>query len=119
MEITVTLKCPDIIQAVGELTKLFGQKVEHTKEQVSADSKKPDVEAVTTETKQEDNVSQKYSQRAISLAGARLIQKDPAKIQAVHELLEKYGVKATKDLPEDSVDAFAEDLLGLGAEIDA
>lgn len=53
----------------------------------------------------------------VSRAGADLIAANPACLQTLNRLLQKYGAISVTDLPADQIGAFATELRGLGAKI--
>ena len=58
-----------------------------------------------------------YTLAQISMAGAMLVQAQPAKRDELMALLQRYGTNAVANLKPEQLGAFATDLRGMGAKI--
>lgn len=140
MDITVTIKCPDLVAAATQLTKMLAG--------YTAAPKTPSTQGASMKADELDagHLSPKEMQKAavtpsappaapvvpttpvapvapaitaeqVAKAGAELIAANPSVLGALNELLKKYGVAYAQQLKGDQIPAFAADMRSLGAKI--
>lgn len=130
LEITVTINCPDLVQAATLLGAALLSKVEQIPHDTDLNTLKPGTyvqdpapaPAPTPEAQKPVTVTVPVSAPAYTLpqiatAGAQLMSKDPSLQQPLLELLGSYGCKTVSELKPDQLGAFAADLRKMGAQI--
>ena len=143
LEITVTINCPDLVQAATLLGAALLSKVEQIPHDTDLNTLKPGTyvqdpapaPAPTPEAQKPVTVTvpvsvsgsshavtvpvsaPAYTLPQIATAGAQLMSKDPSLQQPLLELLGSYGCKTVSELKPDQLGAFAADLRKMGAQI--
>ena len=133
LEITVTINCPDLVQAATLLGAALMSKVEQIPHDADLNTLKPGtyvqepapapeapkpVVVMPTPVAPTVPVSAPaYTLPQIATAGAQLMSKDPSLQQPLLELLGSYGCKTVSELKLDQLGAFAADLRKMGAQI--
>jgi hypothetical protein len=129
MRITAEFESLAEFQAFLEQKGIEPPKAAVAKENTAPETaKEPDAEAEPETTKEPDAEAEPpaaeppeepstISLDKIQKAGAQLLSKDKGKKAAVRELFKAYGIKSLQDLIPSQYNAFAEDLIGLGATL--
>lgn len=138
LEITVTINCPDLVQAATLLGAALMSRVEQIPHDVNLNTLKPGTyvqePAPAPEAPKPAAVmptpvapapaaptvpvsAPAYTLPQIATAGAQLMSKDPSLQQPLLELLGSYGCKTVSELKPDQLGAFAADLRKMGAQI--
>lgn len=136
LEITVTINCPDLVQAATLLGAALMSRVEQIPHDVDLNTLKPGtyVQDPAPEAPKPAAVmpapvapapaaptvpvsAPAYTLPQIATAGAQLMSKDPSLQQPLLELLGSYGCKTVSELKPDQLGAFAADLRKMGAQI--
>ena len=139
LEITVTINCPDLVQAATLLGAALMSKAEPIPHDADLNALKPGTyvqePAPAPEVPKPVTVTvpvsvsgsshavtvpvsaPAYTLPQIATAGAQLMSKDPSLQQPLLELLGSYGCKTVSELKPDQLGAFAADLRKMGAQI--
>lgn len=140
MDITVTIKCPDLVDAATQLSKLFAGHTSASEtssthwtcmkaDELGTDGPSPkemEKSAVTppvppvapvVPTTPATPAATTITAEQVAKAGAELITANPSILGALNELLKKYGVAYAQQLKGDQIPAFATDMRSLGAKI--
>ena len=117
MRITAEFESLAEFQAFLEQKGIEPPKAAVAKENTAPETaKEPDAEAEPPAAEPPEEPST-ISLDKIQKAGAQLLSKDKGKKAAVRELFKAYGIKSLQDLIPSQYNAFAEDLIGLGATL--
>ena len=143
MDITVTIKCPDLVAAATQLSMMLAGHTAAPKtlstQGTSMKADEPDTDHPSPKEMQKVAVTPSDLSTApavpvvpttpvtpaapaitaeqVAKAGAELITTNPQILGALNELLKKYGVAYAQQLKGDQIPAFAADMRSLGAKI--
>lgn len=114
-ELNITIHIPELGELAAALRLRSGG--EQTAAQMTEPSAPPAPAPVGQAQPAPTAEPPKYTQSAISLAGAALIREDPAAMPKVQALLKKYGVETTSALTAEQLTPFGDELAALGAKL--
>lgn len=136
MDITVTIKCPDLVVAARTLASAFGEKhyiggpegEPGVPAEVAPPMPQPPVIApavmitknptpVPAPTAVPTSPAPQITGDMVAKAGADLLAQNPAAMPQLMGLLQKYGVGCAQELKPDQIGPFATEMRALGAKI--
>ena len=135
IEINVNVRCPDLTHFVSALAGVLNRvpitEDKPTPAPVLIENPTPAPETAapaaagpaqtapspSDEAPTPEPVSPRYTQHAISMAGANLVRDKPDAMPKVQALLQSFGVVSTAELKPEALDSFAEKLIELGAKL--
>lgn len=133
IDINITVRCPDLVEAAGTLAAALGRAPQATlvqpqvAPQPQAAQTPPPANVVPMPQQPAPTpppaapvaptTAPSYTPQDIARAGAMLIQANPGIQAQLQALLQQFGVQAALDLKPDQLGPFANALRGLGAKL--